>query len=326
METSRKNLDYNCYINAITKYREYQTDWLREGYAPPGFYLKDFCLIESEGVFHLFHIAGTPGVSCCLPGNEIWIGHATTKDFQTWEIFEPCFYINPDGWDNGHVFAPFVVEKNDSFYMFYTGAAIDNTQRIGLAVSQDLFHWQRVGNQPVIRPERYHWAFCPTHGGAACRDPHVIKQGNEYWMYYTAVTKDFKGCVARASSKNLLDWHDEGPAYIYSGLKHCESSNVQEFNGKSYLFFGGHFDSWSYVISDSPERWPGQKPIPLEPGITGMEVIRKNGPKWLVAYFRQDQIPLYKGFRLFLGILDWGNVPPRITQLTKKRQLKLFGF
>ncbi len=326
METSQKNLDYNCYINAITRHRDFQTDWLRKGYAPQGFYLKDFCLIESEGVFHLFHIAGTPSVSCCLPGNEIWIGHAATGDFQTWETFEPCFYIDPDGWDNGHVFAPFVVEKDGSFYMFYTGASIDNTQRIGVAISDDLFHWRRIGKQPIIHPEDYGWAFCPTEGGAACRDPHIVKHGSDYWMYYTAVTKDFRGCVARASSKNLLDWKDEGPAYIYPGLRHCESSNVQAFDGKFYLFFGGHFESWSYVVSDTPAQWPSRNPIAMERGITGMEIIRKISAKWLVAYFRQDQIPLHKGFRLFMGVLDWGNAPPRITQLTKKQELQPFGF
>jgi len=321
-----KNLDYECYRQAVNRQRTYQAHWLREGYAPKGFYLKDFCLIESEGVFHLFHIAGTPGVSCCLPGNEMWFGHAATKDFQTWETFEPCFYIDPQGWDNGHVFAPFVVEKDQTFYMFYTGTSIDNTQRIGLAVSEDLFHWRRVGRRPVIRPEAYEWAFCPTRGGAACRDPHVMKQGDSYWMYYTAVTKDFKGCVARASSKNLLDWKDEGPAYVYSGLKHCESSNVQEFDGKFYLFFGGHFKSWSYVISGTPKQWPKQEPIPLEQGIAGMEVIRKKGPKWLVAYFRQDHIPLHEGFRFFLGILDWETIPPRIRHVTEKQALHPFGF
>lgn len=321
-----KNLDYECYREAVARHYITQTHWLREGYAPDGYYLKDFCLVEWEGVFHLFHIAGTPGVSCCLPGNEIWFGHAVTKDFQTWETFEPCFYIDPDGWDNGHVFAPFVVENNHSFYMFYTGTSPDNTQRIGLAVSEDLFKWRRVGNQPIIRPEEYDWAFCPTHGGAACRDPHIIRQGDNYWMYYTAVTKEFRGCVARASSKDLLVWKDEGPAYIYSDLRHCESANVQKMGNRYYLFFGGHFKNWSFVVSDNPRRWPNQEPIPLEPGLTGMEVIRKKGPRWLVAFFRQDQIPLHKGFRLFLGILDWEGASPGITQITEKQELQPFGF
>ena len=100
------NPDYQCYLDAVARQRAHQEDWLKVGYAPLGFYLKDFCLHEVGGTWHLYHIAGTPGVSCCLPGNEIWFGHATTKDFVTWETHEPCFFIDPQGWDHGHVFAP----------------------------------------------------------------------------------------------------------------------------------------------------------------------------------------------------------------------------
>jgi len=79
---------------------------------------------------------------------------------------------------------------------------------------------------------------------------------------------------------------------------------------------------WSYVISDTPERWPGQKAIPLTRGITGMGIIRKIAAKGLVACFRQDQNPLHKGFRLFLEILDWKSIPPRITGLNINQELK----
>lgn len=137
-------MDYKCYVDAVARQRAHQEDWLKAGYAPLGFYLKDFCLHEVDGTWHLYHIAGTPGVSCCLPGNEIFFGHATTRDFLTWETHEPCFFIDGRGWDHGHVFAPYVVSHGGKHWMFYTGVATDNTQRIGVATSTDLFHWQRA--------------------------------------------------------------------------------------------------------------------------------------------------------------------------------------
>ncbi len=312
-----KNLDYKCYQDAVNKQRTYQEDWLKNGYAPTGFYLKDFCIIKEGGIYHLFHIAGTPGVSCCLPGNELWFGHATTKDFVRWETHEPCFYVDTNGWDNGHVFAPYVIKAFDSYWMFYTGVSIDNTQRIGAAVSKNLFNWKRVLDQPLIRPEEYEWAFCPTQKGSACRDPHVAKIDNEYFLYYTAVTKEGKGCIARVSSKNLLDWKDQCPVYISDQLAHPESSNVQELNGKYYLFFGGHYD-WSYVVSDSPTNWLDCKPVPLKKGITAMEVIFKKGKKWLIAYFK------IKNFRLFLGVIDWSVAKPTITEINDAAALQEF--
>ncbi len=314
-----ENLDHQCYQDAIRKHWQRQQDWLKIGYAPDGYYLKDFSLFKKDDVYHLFHIAGTPGVSCCLPGNEIWFGHAITKDFQQWETLEPCFYIDPGKWDGGHVFAPFIIGKDNWYWMFYTGCQPDNTQRIGMIMSPNLHNWERVLDEPIIRPEDYDWAFCPTLGGAACRDPHVCRFGDEYSLYYTAVTREGRACIARAVSRDLVNWQDRGPAYIYKDLTHCESANVQELDGKFLLFFGGHFEYWSYVVSDNPFHWRDQEPIPIGKGITGMELICRNGPRWLVAFFRLDS------YRLFLGIIDWSVTSPAIKQIDSKEQVEIFG-
>ena len=314
-----QNLDYECYLSSVKEQREHQEDWLRVGYTPRGFYLKDFCLIQAGGVWHLFHIGGTPGVSCCLPGNEIWFGHATTRDFQTWETLEPCLYINPDGWDSGHVFAPYVIKKDDVYWMFYTGCTWENTQRIGAAVSSDLFHWRKIGHGPVIRPEEYAWAYCPTEKGSACRDPHVDYFDGTYQMYYTALTREGRGCVARATSSDLHEWHDGGLAYTFGQVNHCESSNVQEVDGQYLLFFGGHHEYWSYVVSDNPRSWPDQEPRKLAHGITAMEVLVRVSRRWLVSYFKMDN------FRLFLGIIDWSQADPHLVEVTEASQLQEFG-
>jgi len=318
MKSKIRNLDFECYLDAVQQQREYQENWLKNGYAPKGFYLKDFCIIQVNDVYHLFHIAGTPGVSCCLPGNELWFGHATTKDFLRWETHEPCFYIDTHGWDNGHVFAPYVIEAFGMYWMFYTGVSINNTQRIGVATSEDLFHWKRAAVEPIIRPEEYDWAFCPTDKGASCRDPHVCQFGDEYSLYYTAVTRTGKGCVARASSRDLLNWRDEGPVFISDQLAHPESSNVQKLDGKFLLFFGGQYENWSYVISDNPYDWKGCQPIALKKDITAMEVILRQGERWLVSYFKMNN------YRMFLGIIDWSVNNSTIEEIQDKSKLKEF--
>jgi predicted GH43/DUF377 family glycosyl hydrolase len=321
-----KNLDYQCYKNSVEIHKNYQEDWLKNGYAPRGFYLKDFCLISvpskvetgSPLEWHLFHIAGTPDVSCCLPGNEIWFGHASTYDFITWKTHLPCFYIDPAGWDHGHVFAPYVIKRAEKYWMFYTGTSFDNTQRIGAAVSDDLFNWIRQSSEPIINPDRYGWAFCPREKGAACRDPHVMEIDGKYVMYYTAVTKEGRACVAGAVSTDLLTWEDIGPVYTAPGTAHCESSNVQKRGDRYYLFFGGHYKYWSYVVSDSPYHFPAQDPIPLKEGITAMEVIHRKDHRWLTAYFKSDC------YRMFLGILDWNKPSPEIVQAAHDEQLRGF--
>lgn len=317
--TTIRNLDYECYLDAAKRHAGYQEEWLKTGYAPRGYYLKDFCLIREGDTWHLFHIAGTPGVSCCLPGNEIWFGHAATTDFCTWTTHLPCFYIDPGGWDCGHVFAPYVIEHGGKYWMFYTGCSIENTQRIGVAVSNDLFTWERASPRPVIRPEKYPWAFCPTENGAPCRDPHVARVGGEFFMYYTAVTKEGRACVARAVSTNLLEWTDCGPAYLAPSLAHCESSNMQRLGDTYLLFFGGHYEYWSYVVSDNPQHWPEQEPLPLKKGVTAMEVIATKDTRWLVAYFK------LRNMRLFLGVIDWSDSTPAINEIASPERLADFG-
>lgn len=316
---SFENMDFKCYRDAVESQRAHQENWLKVGYAPLGFYLKDFCLHEVDGIWHLYHIAGTPGVSCGLPGNEVFFGHATTRDFQSWETHEACFFIDVRSWDHGHVFAPYVISHAGKHWMFYTGVATDNTQRIGVATSTDLFKWERTSDRPVIRPEGSDWAFCPPTGGAACRDAHVIEHDGKFQMYYTAVKKDGNGCVARASSTDLQTWNDEGIAYGFDAWNQCESSNVQRMDdGRWRLFFGGHH-AWSYVDSDNPSRWPDIAPTPIREDVTGMEVIRRMGKRWLVAYFGLAD------YRMQVGLLDWSLPKPTIVQISDPAALKEFG-
>jgi len=51
-----------------------------------------------------------------------------------------------------------------------------------------------------------------------------------------------------------------------------------------------------------------------------MEVVVRNGRRWLVAYFKMDVI------RFFLGTIDWSKADPCIVEVTEPSHLKEFGF
>ena len=142
-----RNLDFECYKDALKKQENHQENWLQTGYTPRGYYLKDFCIICVNGDFHLFHIAGTPGVSCCLPGNEIWFGHAVTQNFLSWRTMEPCFYIQPGEWDEGHIFAPYVLEKEGD-----VAAVIASSGVIPILTSSSISCWSRTRALPLPAP------------------------------------------------------------------------------------------------------------------------------------------------------------------------------
>jgi hypothetical protein len=116
-----------------------------------------------------------------------------------------------------------------------------------------------------------------------------------------------------------LVWRDEGIAYGFNAWNQCESCNVQQLDdGQWRLFFGGHH-AWSYVDADNPLRWPDSVPTSLREDITGMEVIRRAGDRWLVAYFG------LRYYRLLLGVLDWSAAEPTIAQITDPAMTREFG-
>jgi hypothetical protein len=132
------------------------------------------------------------------------------------------------------------------------------------------------------------------------------------------VKKDGNGCVARASSTDLLHWRDEGIAYGFNAWNQCESSNVQP-RGDDWLLFFRRAPCLELCGSDNPLRWPDVAPTKLRADITGMEVIRRAGDRWLVAYFG------LRYYRLLVGVLDWSAAEPTIVQLTDPAGLKEFG-
>jgi hypothetical protein len=92
-------------------------------------------------------------------------------------------------------------------------------------------------------------------------------------MFTMVATKEGKGAIALASSKNLLEWKDLGPAVVL--FKEPESPRVFEHDGKFYMFATSAYGKqllrtanpkvgpWEEV----PFRWPA-------PGLwSGWEVI-----------------------------------------------------
>ena len=55
----------------------------------------DHCVVEEDGVYHLFYLRGNPAVN---------IGHATTTDFVHWNLEAPV--LSPGTWDNKALWAP----------------------------------------------------------------------------------------------------------------------------------------------------------------------------------------------------------------------------
>ena len=89
--------------------------------APPPYRPKDFTMVKKDGVFHLFYIRRD--VTIPMEDSENDLGHAVSTDLYSWTQLPPVLHVRSDSWDNRHVWAPSIVERDGVYYMFYTGVS-----------------------------------------------------------------------------------------------------------------------------------------------------------------------------------------------------------
>lgn len=142
---------------------------------------------------------------------------------------------NVSWWDNHTQYKETVIWDKSrltghQFVMYYNanGDSVDKkrgAERIGIATSDDMLHWQRYGKQPVL-----------NHGPGITGDPWVQKIGNVYVMFYFgAFWKTGPGGVFNrfACSYDLVHWTD------WTGGKLIQSSEPydNEFAHKSCVIY-----------------------------------------------------------------------------------------
>jgi len=215
---------------------------------PPPYTAKDFSIVKRNGVYHLFYIRNNPNLPFAETQKDL--GHATSKDLYFWAHHPPVLPVRPGTFDNSHVWAPSIVERDGVYYMFYTGVrdsfgfnSLD--QRTGLATSTDLFTWNRT-DLPIFDCGSVPWALCDSAAASPFRDPMVVADSASggWWMLYTGSrASDPAGMVVglASSTGDLASWQDQG----YLGITDrsvtfsdvAESPHMFEHAGKWYLFF-----------------------------------------------------------------------------------------
>ena len=244
------------YLGRATRY----TEALARGEYPladlltePGMAIVDHSFIERDGVMHLFYNRAEIGFEWDTRFVDTF-GHATSKDMVHWHIEAPCFSVSDREWENHQVWSPGVVERNGLYYMYYTGVNRAVCQSIGVATSNDLWHWVRVGDEPVVTPGT--WGQWSLDKWSDCRDSMVfIDDDGVAYMYYC--TSDYSGggkrpAVGIAISRDMLTWEDKG-AYVFDICdSSLESPFVCKHDGRYYLFYTNCGKGTDYAVSDDP--------------------------------------------------------------------------
>lgn len=306
-------------------------DIIKDGFRPVGGSLADFAVIRHQDRDHFFYIErrlqeGTP----FFPGHEIFFGHASTSDFFDWQVHDPVMLVRPGTWEEGHVWAPFILKDKDEYVMAYTGLNRHLSQDIGLASSADLFEWRRWDSNPISPCKNVEWSAWWPDEICSCRDPHILRHGGRVWMIYTANTKAGASCLAMTSTEDFKRWKDHGPilvgpasgyeAHLWGGHPQgsLESANLSRRCGRWVLLVNASIRDkgrgvW-FLNSDRMDHFDLSDARPFWPGAGCIEVVRDHGDRSLLAGVA--------GGCLKFGEVNWADPHPEANFVTREQLMR----
>jgi arabinan endo-1,5-alpha-L-arabinosidase len=240
-------------------------------------YINDHTFIRAEdGQWHLFGITHREPAKAM---EEKFFAHATAPALSgPWTKREPVMHFDPAIGETV-VWAPYVLRYDSQYWMFYCAGGKAHTKfHIHLATSSDLYHWTRHPANPMVVD------------GYDARDPMVMRNGEEWILYYAATSTPQGGnhTVKAATSRDLVHWSHKAEVFrdaetgTYGGP--TESPFVVSRKGKYYLFVCTNhgYNETAFYESDTPLHWDAARLTGKFPAHAA-EVVETPEGKWYVS-------------------------------------------
>lgn len=243
----------------------------------PDKWLWDFWPIQDGSDYHLFYLQASKALRD--PHLRHWnvsIGHAVSKDLLHWEtlpdVLKPGYANRTFGGRHEYTtWTGSVIHHEGLWYLFYTCSYKEEKgliQRISLATSSDLIHWEKHPRNPLFGADhRYYEALdLNLWHDEAWRDPWVFKhpETGEFHALITARANHgpgkTRGVIGHATSKNLIDWQVLPPLTKPSNFATMECAQLVKLQGRYYLLFsvppreftGSNLTGTFYMVADDP--------------------------------------------------------------------------
>jgi beta-fructofuranosidase len=268
--------------------------------------------VGDGGEHHLFFLRA----SRALPDprqrhDRASIGHASSADLRRWELqADALVHAEPGAWDDFAVWTGSVARAPDGTWrLFYTGRGRSDegrVQRIGVAASDDLTTWTRMGDGPILEadPRLYEKLDAAAWPEEAWRDPYVLAdpRGDGWHMLITARARqgdpEGRGVIGHARSADLLHWDIQPPLTRPSGFGHLEVPRVASIEGQAVLMFScgtEHLDGrwrgrgggvWVAPGETLIGPWDLDEATPLDhPSLYAANFVRDGANGWAVLGF-----------------------------------------
>lgn len=199
--------------------------------------ISDTWYLNVNNTVHAFHLK--------LHDGENWnIGHIKTNDLLHFKRMRDVLETLPEEQYPDDCLGKFTgcaVEKDGLYYLYYTMRDKYRSEKIGLAISDDLEHFTEYEHNPVLTPDDNIFAVQAKGEKTDCRDMLIVydSKTNKYFGYFVAMADIPKrgelGVIGVAQSDDLIHWSNQKIVYIpdFNGV--VEVPNVFEMNGKWYM-------------------------------------------------------------------------------------------
>jgi beta-fructofuranosidase len=183
---------------------------------------------------------------------RVFVGHAVSRDLVRWETSSPALRPGPPGsWDDLNLCTGSVIKRDGRYWLAY--AATDTrsssteepfrVQRTGMAISDDLFVWHKVPENPLTQagPPHYEGMSSGQRKMVHWRDPFLLDSGKFVYQLVCARRNDgdvaTRGTAALARSTDMRQWEILAPVEHDRIAEEMEVPQVYQINGRSYLVF-----------------------------------------------------------------------------------------
>jgi len=264
--------------------------------------------------YHLYFLQapralGDPG----LRHTAAVIGHATSTDLRAWDYHGVALAPAAHGaWDDLALWTGSVVHDGERWLMYYTalntaGGRGVKDQRLGLAASEDLFRWERIGEAPVLAPDRrLYRTLADGTASETWRDPFVFRDGDGWSMLITARDPDaprlYDGVVAHARSADARTWVLQAPLSAPAGFGQIEVPQLRRVHGSPLLAFTCHpeeqspeqverFGEYCTWLIDGGPPWDmtRARPFTSEPRLFAAPLVQDRSGEWVFVGFRNQE-------------------------------------
>jgi len=201
------------------------------------FNMWDAWYMNVNDTIHAFHLKAHSGKN--------WnVGHVYTEDLLHFKHMRDVLETLPEEKYPDDCLGKFTgcaIEKDGTYYLYYTMRDRVESEKIGLAISTDLEHFTEYEHNPVLVPDKELFVVNEKGKKTNCRDMLVVydEEQEKYFGYFAAMAnikgRGELGVIGVAESTDLLYWTNQKIVYVpeFNGV--VEVPNVFKIDNKWYM-------------------------------------------------------------------------------------------